>query len=269
MPSIEDEITDAAQSPRSAVAYKFEDLRIAGNGGVARLDWLSAAQLDGNSARKRTRFTLDGMKEIPETPQVSFTTDLDFNRAAYVTPDESPVRNRGNPIVFRGSDSHPTNSHLTFPQAARKRRSSPSTPPRNARTPSPDVVNQQDFSPPPSSPFSPEAPLFPEFTSLHWEDSEITGHNPSDPEDDGEGINGLGFKPTAAIARLRSERRRKQLAEYKSREDREAREARARRIEQRRREKVGELTAAAEQKDAAEKERRVRFLEAERAVDVL
>jgi hypothetical protein len=268
VPSIEDETTDEAQSPRSAAAYRFKNLRIAGNGGVTRPDWLSAAQLDGsldgNAARKRTKFILDGVEEIPETPQISFATDLNFNRAAYARPDESPVGNRGDPIVFRGSDSNPTNSRTSG-----KRRSSRSTPPRNTRTPSPDVVNQQDLSPPPSSPLVPETPPSPEFTSLHWDDSEITGHNPSDPEDDGEGINGLGFKPTAAIARSRSERRRKQMAEYKSREAREAREVRAKRIQQRRREKAGELAAAAEQKDAAEKKQRVRFLEAEKAVGVL
>ncbi|KAL4921856.1 hypothetical protein BDW62DRAFT_97685 [Aspergillus aurantiobrunneus] len=61
---------------------------------------------------------------------------------------------------------------------------------------------------------------------LTWNDSEITGHNPTDPEDDGYGINGIGFKPTAAIAWARSQKRQKQVAEWKSREAREAREKR-------------------------------------------
>ncbi|KAL4818037.1 hypothetical protein BDW67DRAFT_158417 [Aspergillus spinulosporus] len=61
---------------------------------------------------------------------------------------------------------------------------------------------------------------------LAWSDSEITGHDPTDPDDDGYGINGIGFKPTAAIAWARSQKRKKQVAEWKSREAREARERR-------------------------------------------
>lgn len=102
-------------------------------------------------------------------------------------------------------------------------------------------------------------------SSLHWDDSEITGHDPSDPEDDGEGINGIGFKPTAAMARDRSERRRRQLEQYKKREDAEARAARAKRSEARRRAMMGEEDKANEDAEA----RRVRFAEKERAMDVL
>lgn len=102
-------------------------------------------------------------------------------------------------------------------------------------------------------------------SSLHWDDSEITGHDPSDPEDDGEGINGIGFKPTAAMARDRSERRRRQLEQYKKREDAEARAARAKRSEARRRAMMGEEDKAKEDAEA----RRVRFAEKERAMDVL
>ncbi|KKZ59832.1 hypothetical protein EMCG_05361 [[Emmonsia] crescens] len=61
---------------------------------------------------------------------------------------------------------------------------------------------------------------------LTWRDSEITGCAPTDPTDDGYGINGIGFKPTAAIAWDRSQRRKKQVAEWKSREAKEARERR-------------------------------------------
>ena len=102
-------------------------------------------------------------------------------------------------------------------------------------------------------------------SSLHWDDSEITGHDPSDPDDDGEGINGIGFKPTAAMARDRSERRRRQLEQYKKREDAEARAARAKRSEARRRAMMGEEDKAKEDAEA----RRVRFAEKERAMDVL
>jgi hypothetical protein len=88
-------------------------------------------------------------------------------------------------------------------------------------------------------------------------DSEITGHNPTDPNDDGYGINGIGFKPTPAIAWARSQRRKQQLADYKSRETKEARQ---RRIERRR---VSSVNAESEKENqdggSAKNSSRVRF----------
>lgn len=51
----------------------------------------------------------------------------------------------------------------------------------------------------------------------------------SDPDDDGYGINGIGFKPTLAMAEDRSHKRKKQMAEWKARQTREERERRAER----------------------------------------
>ncbi|TLD09410.1 uncharacterized protein PgNI_07093 [Pyricularia grisea] len=59
--------------------------------------------------------------------------------------------------------------------------------------------------------------------ALTWHEDEITIYDPNDEDDDGVGINGIGFRPTAAIAHARSMKRRQQLAEYKKREEREAR----------------------------------------------
>jgi hypothetical protein len=60
-----------------------------------------------------------------------------------------------------------------------------------------------------------------------WADSEITGHLGEDPEDDGYGINGIGFKPTPAMAAARSLKRRRQIEEWRGRELREERRRRA------------------------------------------
>jgi len=92
----------------------------------------------------------------------------------------------------------------------------------------------------------------PERAANTWHDDEITGHNPDDPDDDGTGINGIGFKPTPAMAYARTEKRRAQMADYKSRE---AREARAKRNEKRR---GNELSQASQIEQ--ETARRVRFL---------
>ncbi|KAK3312817.1 hypothetical protein B0H66DRAFT_381054 [Apodospora peruviana] len=90
--------------------------------------------------------------------------------------------------------------------------------------------------------------------SLTWHDDEITIYDPEDSDDDGTGINGIGFKPTPAIAYARTVRRRQQLAEYRKREEREAR---AKRNQRRRGSPVPGLV---ELKGKVER-RRVRFME--------
>jgi hypothetical protein len=94
-----------------------------------------------------------------------------------------------------------------------------------------------------------------ERAALTWHDDEITGHDPDDPDDDGEGINGIGFKPTPAEAYARAQKRRAQMAEYRNREAREARKIRS---ERRRGSEASKVT-----KEEAETARRVRFIEAE------
>ncbi|KAI0452456.1 hypothetical protein F5B21DRAFT_337131 [Xylaria acuta] len=71
--------------------------------------------------------------------------------------------------------------------------------------------------------------------ALTWREDEITVYDPEDKDDDGTGINGIGFKPTAAVAYQRAQKRRQQLADYKKREESEARARR----NQRRREQLG------------------------------
>lgn len=77
-------------------------------------------------------------------------------------------------------------------------------------------------------PFSPTSPLSP--TALTWKPAEITGHLISHtldtPDDDGYGINGIGFKPSPQLALARQMRRRQQVMEWRAREAREARMAR-------------------------------------------
>jgi hypothetical protein len=95
-----------------------------------------------------------------------------------------------------------------------------------------------------------------ERAAMTWHEDEITGHAPTDPDDDGEGINGIGFRPTAAEAYQRAQRRKQQMADYRSRE---AREARAKRSERRR------GTGSSESVEEKEAARRVRFMEAEKS----
>ncbi|OCK81482.1 hypothetical protein K432DRAFT_350951 [Lepidopterella palustris CBS 459.81] len=101
---------------------------------------------------------------------------------------------------------------------------------------------------------SPSPPLP---SSLTWQDGEITGHlaDPStDPDDDGTGINGIGFKPTPALAYARVQRRRQQVLEWRARE---AKEARQKRSERRRRGVGGSGGTSSGAEDAKGGENRV------------
>lgn len=249
--------------------------------------------------RKKQRTSLASAKEIPETPGVregiseGVSKVADIGRADVgLEMDEqnsTPLGDENSPTAMR--KKQPTETKFVVNSSSGIKPS----PGRSAtaangvkykkgppmRTKSPPIPDGKAvwIDSPPNRPHLSNAPELvdmmkrddssgrpdTELSSLHWDDSEITGHDPSDPEDDGEGINGIGFKPTAAMARDRSERRRRQLEQYKKREDAEARAARAKRSETRRRAMMGEADKAKEDTEA----RRVRFAEKERAGDVL
>ncbi|KAL5120348.1 hypothetical protein ACEQ8H_001638 [Pleosporales sp. CAS-2024a] len=142
--------------------------------------------------------SLDPAREIAETPQSQPRTWTDIASFAQ-------------PTAFVSSPG--LSSILRSTQTMQK----PRTPKRSS--------HPRSLSPSPPPPPS----------ALTWQDSEITGHlvDPTtDPEDDGTGLNGIGFKPTAAIAYARSQKRRQQLNDWRARE---TREARAKRHDRRRR----------------------------------
>ena len=149
----------------------------------------------------------------------------------------------------RDRQDQPTTFPLEIPETPRLR-------PVSSPTPPPSVTKFKVTNSPPPSPSS-------TFPALWWNDDEITGHDPKDPSDDGYGINGVGFLPTPAIANARLERRKKQVAEWKSRE---AREARQKRSDRRRRIEPGTRSPGNpivhDRNDPGNDERRkVRFLE--------
>ncbi|POS81376.1 hypothetical protein DHEL01_v200210 [Diaporthe helianthi] len=98
--------------------------------------------------------------------------------------------------------------------------------------------------------------------ALTWHEDEITIYDPDDEDDDGVGINGIGFKPTPAIAYARTMKRRQQLAEYKKREEREAR---ARRSSRRRGSPERAPKLQRKESAGAESTRKVRFMDSESA----
>lgn len=98
--------------------------------------------------------------------------------------------------------------------------------------------------------------------ALTWHEDEITVYDPDDEDDDGVGINGIGFKPTPAIAYARTMKRKQQLAEYKKREEREAR---ARRSSRRRGSPDRAPKMQRKESAGAESARKVRFTDSESA----
>lgn len=145
---------------------------------------------------------LHAAREIPETPQAPrprIVTDIAaFAQSAVFASPGGSISAR---VLSSQAVDAPTSGSTSASTSTSTSTPNPPTPP-----------------PPPSA--------------LTWHDSEITGHltGPSnDPDDDGTGLNGIGFKPTPAIAYQRAQRRKLQLQEWKARETREARAKRSQR----------------------------------------
>lgn len=94
--------------------------------------------------------------------------------------------------------------------------------------------------------------------TLWWQPAEITGLDHNDPADDGYGINGIGFVPTPAVANARVKHRKRQIAEWKSRE---AKEARQKRVEMRRGKDIQTCSLEANSAKLDEEAKKVRFSE--------
>lgn len=66
-----------------------------------------------------------------------------------------------------------------------------------------------------------------ELSQFWWQPSEITGHDPADPEEDNRGMNGIGYQKTKQDAWKLGQQRKKQISDWRSREAKEARALRA------------------------------------------
>lgn len=244
-------------SPRTRVAYRFQGLDLEGDAitilDLGGLSQAGSAIEEGDLLRKRPKILEGEGLEIPETPQ-GLETSFDSN--GIQEPSQkfqgSLLRNdKPGPVVFKGLGDQARNSSSKLSRSYPSiNRLADSKSRGRKRLSSPPLSSTMDASPVDTE----DIIVDPDRAALTWHDDEITGHDPSDPEDDGEGINGIGFKPTPAEARARAERRRQQMAEYKSRE---MKEARAKRSERRR----GGASMTTGSKEEAE--RRVRFSEAE------
>ncbi|KAJ5130609.1 uncharacterized protein N7515_006648 [Penicillium bovifimosum] len=195
---LRDEDEQESSSPRAAVVGRFGELAI-------RSDLFSDfATSSGDSQRGSV------------TRPAQETCDSDAHRPKNMS-EALPASGESSDRQAMGCEPPATQGpSVSFPTSPAKRKTA-NFARKQSNSPSPSKRKQR---------LSPPLAHTPEEDPLVWHDSEITGHNPSDPADDGYGINGIGFKPTASIAWERSQKRQKQVAEWKNREAREAREKR-------------------------------------------
>ena len=233
-PVLEEEVSSGC-SPRTSVAGHLQGLDLHPHNKIPQLEF-----------DQDNQFQMGAHKS--SFGSSTFTPHIFLPNPSYNTPVTPPPSSDGPLSMISKLDtkSYAINGPVEIPETPRLRPVSSPTPP-----PSATVEKPQKLSP--SSPAQ----------TLWWSDSEITGHDPKDPSDDGYGINGVGFLPTPAIANARVERRKRQVAEWKNREAREARQKRS----DRRRRRDLEAGAAGnpivhnEAGSSADEGRRVRFLE--------
>lgn len=248
---------------------------------VSRLDLRhSSAALDDETVeecamRKKVKILGEGdldvvlrtEREVPETPpsrdfKVAIRPERGVDATVAETVGDAVLRNVADPVVFKGSNGGRSKTGLAraYPSINRLADSKSRAPRKRMGTP--PLLGSAEACLDAEIDEAERRVVDPDRAALTWQEDEITGHNPDDPDDDGVGINGIGFKPTPAMAYARSEKRRQQMAEYRNRE---AREARAKRSERRRGLETISVGSRgegeAEKGDAAETARRVRFLE--------
>lgn len=230
-------------SPRGRIIRQFEGLQIKGEN-VSKIDWEkdiphSKREVDSGEAKSKR------MRQVPKKPKLKEIGDSEEEPVEVVraTPQlvlrtEATTSNASSEAQEIGqcatskhaeSTSKPEETEEDGEEEARTSKESRSRQKSSARA----GAKQENL--------------------LTWQDHEITGHLKDGSDDDGEGLNGIGFIPTPALAYARTEKRRQQIQDYKNREAREARRLRG---ERRRGEKVSEPVV-----DLQTEARRVRFAE--------
>ncbi|KAF9731584.1 hypothetical protein PMIN06_007878 [Paraphaeosphaeria minitans] len=195
-------------SPTDDTVHKKPKLEAGrADGGISLAEHLKGprektVQITGAKHTQPAAASNSSAREVPETPQ-AYTQPRILSDIAALAQPTSFVSSPINASPLKTKSSSQTQSDHDVASQPRQRIKLPSPPP----------------------------PL----STLTWQDSEITGHlaDPSkDSDDDGTGLNGIGFRPTPTIAYVRAQKRRQQILDWKARE---AREARAKRSERRRR----------------------------------
>lgn len=227
---------DGGNSPRSKVAHKFRGLALGGEdggegsqggGGVVAPGQGDAGDPSYYPANKRIRADVV-MSEASVDAAEDVAKDDDEENPGKVLPQpevvaDAPDSQQQNLSLPEGSlqRAYPSVNRLSDSKSRSTKR--PGTPPPRHKKLSFAESAKDD-----SSPEEVEI-VDPVRAALTWHEDEITIYDPEDEDDDGTGINGVGFKPTPALAHARVMKRRQQLAEYRKREENDARAKRSQR----------------------------------------
>ncbi|EKG16610.1 hypothetical protein MPH_06191 [Macrophomina phaseolina MS6] len=213
-----------SESPRSRVASQFELLQINKSGyGLPVIDFGS-----GDTGAVATKKAKHNEEVFAHHPHALRNEDSRTPHMGELSPVPQPVQ-----------EIAETPQHISFASDAVQLTppppsSSPSVklflstrrpnPKLHRRSPSPSVHSLATTS---SS--TAAAPVhLPDQAALTWQNSEITGHEiDRERDDDGYGINGIGFRPTHQVAQQRALKRRQQILEWRARQAREDRQKRS------------------------------------------
>ncbi|GJN82654.1 hypothetical protein PLIIFM63780_006197 [Purpureocillium lilacinum] len=236
-PSTTQPAEDGGSSPASRVAHRFRGLALGGAGGGGGVDDAARdSHRDGDdsdddaamTANKRPRPDED-MSDVAEAPAPSGEPSTPRNAEAANSNPEPPATEASPPrpdvaIASTETPGRPVQLPVVedHPKAPGRRRAG--TPPLRLKK-SPSARDKAKGSASTDEPSVTD----PVRAALTWHEDEITIYDPDDEDDDGTGINGVGFKPTPALAQVRAMKRRQQMAEYRRREESEARARRSQR----------------------------------------
>ncbi|OTA00600.1 hypothetical protein A9Z42_0008390 [Trichoderma parareesei] len=242
--------SEEASSPRSStVVHRFRGLALGNGGSVVEPADEMDVESDG-AARKRRRpdseahmiTSIQPQAEVqPKSPLEMETASVEMVDRCVLPPQTLPSpegllqTDTASPLIDRTPEPQPRKKRAGTPPLRFKKGN-----PQDGQSDADDEAEVAD----------------PLRASLTWHEDEITIYDPDDKDDDGTGINGVGFKPTPALAHARIMKRRQQMAEYRKREENEARN---RRMQRRR----GELTLSARRDRKSPPSRRVRFMDGE------
>lgn len=244
-------LEDGGDSPRSRVVHTFRGLALGSagddredeDGGGATPEYagesdLSYSYLPANKRIKPDQVMHDvfgnaGVEDESGAPRVPLPEVVAADGPAPQLPRSLQLPGRGDDGDVDGDGvlrrAYPSINRLSesISRAGKKRAGSPPPPSRHEQKKDESSDSDRDNDD------EVEAPnleiVEPIRAALTWREDEITIYDPEDEDDDGIGINGVGFKPTPALAHARVMKRRQQLAEYRKREESEARTKRSQR----------------------------------------
>lgn len=243
---------DDTLSPRAAVSARLQGLHLQNSSSPTRRSSRRSSWSMDQRSEEGPALTLQQVPREHPMPTTNYTTSNTEENEPKETEEATSLKHDIEMAVFQfraGGTTHAAagfepriaspfkrsafvveddNDQAMSSPSKRQRRASPTASPSPQPIPrsmSPSARKLSHRSPPPSEISS--SPSDAELAHYWWQPSEIVGHDPEDPEEDNRGVNGIGYQKTKAEQWRISEKKKRQLAEWRSREAKEARSLRA------------------------------------------